>query len=340
MKALYIHGPEDLREQEVPLPEPAAGQVRVRLAYAGICGSDLHYFFHGRNGVYEIREPMIPGHEVSGVVDLDPAGRLAPGTPVTIHPATWGRAEAGLEDVGRHLLPGGSYLGSASTSPHTHGGMVEQILVRADQIRELPAGLSLETAALAEPLGVAMHAVAIAGDLEGRSVLVSGAGPIGLLTLAAARAAGAARIVVSDLLPGPLERARALGADETVQIDLAPVTADSVDVAFECAAVAPSVSTCIAAVRRAGIVVQVGILPDEPIPVNLGPLVNKEAQYRGTFRFDEEITDAVALLARHPELAQVITHVVDASEARRAFDVARDSAISGKVLVSLWREQL
>lgn len=338
MRALFIHGPADLREQEIDVPEPAAGQVRVRLAYTGICGSDLHYFFHGRNGVYEIREPMIPGHEVSGTVDLDPSGTLAPGTPVTVHPATFGPEAPELEGLGRHLRPGGSYLGSASTDPHTHGGMVEMMLVRADQIRVLPHELPLRTAALAEPLAVALHAAAIAGDLSGASVLVSGAGPIGLLTLAAARDAGAASITVSDVLPGPLERARALGADATIAVSQEEVPADAFDVVFECAAAPASISTAIAAVRRAGIVVQVGILPDERIAVNLGPMVNKEVQYRGTFRFDDEITAAVDLLRRTPALAEVVTHVVDASEATRAFDLARDSAISGKVLVALWPE--
>src|SRR5690606_8991353 len=156
----------------------------------------------------------------------------------------------------------------------------------------------LRTAALAEPLGVALHAVTIAGDLTGRSVLVSGAGPIGLLTLAAARDAGAAQVPVSDVLPGPLERARVLGAGATIAVTEAPVPAEAFDVVFECAAAAASVTTAIAAVRRAGIVVQVGILPDEQIAVNLGPLVNKEVQYRGTFRFDDEITAAVDLLHR------------------------------------------
>jgi L-idonate 5-dehydrogenase len=126
MRAVVIHGKDDLRIEEVATPEPQDGQVRLRMAYAGICGSDLHYWSEGANGAFVVREPLIPGHEVSGTVDLDPSGDLAPGTPVTVHPATFGPAVEGPE-ISRQLRPGGSYLGSASTWPHTQGGMSEYL---------------------------------------------------------------------------------------------------------------------------------------------------------------------------------------------------------------------
>ena len=105
MKKLAIHAAEDIRWDDAETPEPAEGEVRLRVKYVGICGSDLHYYFHGANGEYTIREPLTPGHELSGVVDLDPSGRLAPGTPVTVHPARYGPNVAGLEDR-PHLRPG------------------------------------------------------------------------------------------------------------------------------------------------------------------------------------------------------------------------------------------
>ncbi|MGL4257580.1 MAG: alcohol dehydrogenase catalytic domain-containing protein, partial [Microbacterium sp.] len=97
MKALAIHGKEDIRWEDRPVPQPGDGEVRLRVQYVGICGSDLHYYFHGVNGEYAIREPLTPGHELSAVVDLDPSGRLAAGTPVTVHPARYGPPVAGLE---------------------------------------------------------------------------------------------------------------------------------------------------------------------------------------------------------------------------------------------------
>ena len=151
MKAVYIKGKEDLEIADVPVPEPGPGQVRIAVEYVGICGSDLHYYFNGANGTFVIREPLIPGHEMSGHIDLDPQGEWAPGTPITLHPATFGPDQPGMENL-RHLRPGGSYLGSASTWPHTQGAMAEYMLVNRDMIRLLPESVSTRTAALVEPL--------------------------------------------------------------------------------------------------------------------------------------------------------------------------------------------
>ncbi|GAA1646271.1 L-idonate 5-dehydrogenase [Georgenia ruanii] len=337
MKALTIHGKTDIREEEVPTPEPAEGQVRLRMAYAGICGSDLHYYFEGANGEYVVREPLVPGHEVSGTVDLDPSGELAPGTPVTVHPATFGTPEDGIEDR-RHLWPGGSYLGSASTWPHTQGGMSEYLLVGKDMVRVLPATLPLRRAALAEPLAVALHAINVAGGVSGKRVLVSGSGPIGLLAAAAALAKGATQVVATDVLPGPLERARALGVHSTVQVGTEEIPPLAFDVVLECSGVPAAISPALVGARRAGIVVQVGMVPNEARPVNLAPLVSKELQLRGTFRFNDEIDEAVELLDATPSFEQVITHDLPAGRAVEAFAAARDSATSGKVVVALWQD--
>lgn len=335
MKTLKIHGAENITIEDAPIPEPGEGEVRVRMQYGGICGSDLHYYFHGRNGAFVVNEPFTPGHEMSGVVDLDPSGRWAAGTPVTIAPATYGHSEPGIEDR-KYLWPGGSYFGSASTTPHTQGGMSEYRVVKDFMIRELPEGLSVRDASLAEPLAVALHAIAIAGGVEGQKVLVTGSGPIGLCTVAAAVALGASEVTATDMLEGPLQRARAVGAAHTIQAGVDEVPALTYDLAFECSGVAPAVSQALAAVRRAGTVVQVGILPADKIAVNLESLVSREVRYFGTFRFDDEIDQAVTMLAEHPEIAKVITHVIDADDIVEAFQTARNSQESGKVVVSLW----
>lgn len=334
MKALAIHGKDDLQHEDRPVPEPAEGQVRLKMAYVGICGSDLHYYFNGANGEFVVKEPLVPGHEVSGVVDLDPSGRLAPGTPVTVHPATFGPKMDAIPDS-RHLWPGGSYLGSASTWPHTQGGMADYLIVGADMVRELPASLPLKRAALAEPLGVALHAANMAGELTGATVLVIGSGPIGLLQIAAASARGAGRIDASDVLDGPLERAKRLGASTVFKAGTDEIPRDTYDVVFECSGSAPGISTAWAAAHRGGTVVQVGMIGAGPQPLTFAPAISKELTIKGTFRFNDEIDEAVSMLDAHPEFEAVITHVLPADQAEQAFDVAKDSQESGKVLVSL-----
>jgi len=334
MKLLAIHAAEDIRWEDRPTPEPGDGEVRLRVRYVGICGSDLHYYFHGKNGEYAMREPLTPGHELSAEVDLDPSGRLAPGTPVTVHPARFGPSVPGLEER-PHLRAGGDYLGSAAGFPHRQGGAAELLVVEEHMIRVLPEGLSLERAALAEPLAVAIHAVGLAGDLTGKRALVIGSGPIGLLVAAAAVHAGAALVSASDVRAEPLERARALGAAETFLVGTDTIENESFDVVFECSGVGVALTQAVRAARRAGTVVQVGMLPDAELGVNLAPMLAKELTLRGAFRFSTEIDDAIAMLASTDALDTVVSHVVPAADAVSAFDVARDSSASAKVLLAL-----
>ena len=340
MKTLFIHGREDIRLEDVPTPEPGPGEVRLRIAYVGVCGSDLHYYFNGANGAFVVKEPMAPGHEVSGVVDFDPSGKLDPGTPVTVHPATFGDPIPGIEDK-RHLFPGGSYLGSASTHPHTQGGMSEFLIVKDFMVRPLPEGMDLRVAALAEPLGVALHGINVAGGVEGKSVVVSGSGPIGLLAAAAAVAKGAAEVVSTDVLAGPLDRARQLGA-RPVRVGgagSAELPRGHFDVALECSGIPAAVSATIEAVRPAGVHAQIGMMGAGPQPIALATLIAKEIQLRGCFRFNTEIDEAIELLAARPEIADVVvTHVFagnSADSAIEAFTTAKDSDASGKVLVDM-----
>lgn len=334
MRSVRIHGKDDMRLEDVPNPDVQPGQVRIRVGEVGICGSDLHYLSDGAAGIFTIKAPLIPGHEMSGVVDHDPSGRFAPGTPVTVHPATWGQPTPELGEGLRHLWPQGGYLGSASTWPHTQGAMADFLVVRDHQVRPLPAGLPLRRAALAEPLAVGLHAIKVGGGVAGKKVLVSGSGPIGLLTAAGALALGAAEVTCTDLLPGPLERAAALGA-RTVQVGRDELPESAYDLTLECAGVPQALHSLLVATKRAGIVVQVGNVPNENCPVNLAPMVSKEIQLRGTFRFNNEIDDAVALLVDHPEFSDIITHVFALEDAAEAFVVAADSAASGKVLVEV-----
>lgn len=334
MKRLAIHAAEDIRWEDAPTPEPGDGEVRLRVTHVGICGSDLHYYFHGANGEYTIKEPLTPGHELSAVVDLDPSGRLAPGTPVTVHPARYGPEVPGLEEH-PHLRAGGDYLGSAAADPHRQGGASELLIVEQHMIRVLPEELSLERAALAEPLAVALHAVGLAGDLTGRRVLVTGSGPIGLLVVAAAVRAGADVVGASDVRPEPLARAAALGASELVLVGTDVVAPESYDVVFECSGAAVALTQAVRSVARTGTIVQVGMLPNAEIGVNLAPMLAKELTIRGAFRFSDEIDDAIAMLAETDALDAVVSHVLPASDAAHAFAVARDSSASAKVLLSL-----
>jgi len=214
--------------------------------------------------------------------------------------------------------------------------MSEFLVVGKHMIRQLPESLPLRRAALAEPLAVALHGIAIAGGVSDKRVLVSGSGAIGLLAAAGALTLGAAEVVTTDVLPGPLRRARELGVHDTIQIGVDEIPSARFDVVLECTGIPAAITSALDAARRAAIVVLVGIPLNEARPVNLSPLVSRELQLHGTMRFNDEIDHAVRLLDANPQLEQVITHEFPTDKAIDAFATAKDSNTSGKVLISLW----
>jgi len=211
--------------------------------------------------------------------------------------------------------------------------MAQRLVVDVDQVRPLPDELPLRRAALAEPLAVGLHALAVGQGVAGKRVLVSGAGPIGLLAAKAALLQGAESVWCADIRDAPLRRASALGCSDVVNVRAHQLPESSFDLVLECAGVPESLHALLLATCRGGVVVQVGNVPNEPRAVNLAPIVSKEIQLRGTFRFDVEIDDAIGLLAACPDFEDVITHEYGLEESGAAFAVAADSEVSGKVLI-------
>ena len=217
MKAVVVHGANDLRIDQRPDPVAGPGEVVLDVEWGGICGSDLSYWRHGASGTAALKAPLVLGHEVAGRIAHLGAGvqHLEVGQPVTVHPAEL-VGDGVLPDRLRgrtNLYPRIRYFGSAAFDPHTDGGFSELKLVRASQVRPLPDGVDTLHGALAEPLAVALHAVGRAGPLVGRDVLVNGAGPIGSLVTAAAKHAGARTVTATDISAGSLQIAKAMGAD-------------------------------------------------------------------------------------------------------------------------------
>jgi L-idonate 5-dehydrogenase len=335
LRACVVHGAGDLRVDEIGPAEPGPGQVAVDIAFGGICGSDLHYYHDGRVGDFVVVEPMVLGHEVAGRVAQSAGGDgIAAGTPVAIHPATPCDACRECREGHRNVCADTRYLGSAARVPHVQGGFAQRIVVPATQVRPLPPGLDLRLAALTEPLSVALNAVRRAGDVRGRRVLVTGAGPIGCLVVAALREAGAAEVVVSDLVDEALAVAARVGATTTVRAG-GPEWPEVVDVAIEASGAPAALADCVRTVRRAGTVVMLGMLPPGEVGIVASPVITRELDLVGAFRFDTEFDTALALLAGGLDVEPVITHTVPLAEARAAFDLAGDRTTASKVLLDL-----
>jgi L-idonate 5-dehydrogenase len=234
-----------------------------------------------------------------------------------------------------NLYPHVRYFGSAAFDPHTDGGFCELKAVRAEQVRPLPDGVTTRRGALAEPLAVAMHAVGRVGDLTGRSVLVNGCGPIGSLVVAAAKYAGAASVVAADVAPSSLLVAKAMGADEVVDLTAGGLPED-VELVFEASGAPAALGAVLHAAAKGGTVVQVGNLPGTPVPAVLGDLITRELTWIGSYRFAEEIDDAIAALADGLDVDPLMTHEFDLADAPEAMRVAGDRTTgSSKVMLRL-----
>lgn len=337
--ACVAYGAGDLRVEERGVAQPGPGDVLVDIDFGGICGSDLHYYHRGGVGDFRIREPLVLGHEVIGTVAERGSGANGPprGTRVAIHPATPCGTCSECLDGRRNVCPNTRYLGSAARFPHVQGGFIRQLVVPVAQVFEIPASVSPRRAVLAEPLSVAMHALARAGDVVGRRVLVTGAGPIGCLVVAAAAAAGAASITVTDIVDEALGVASAVGASATVRADR-PEGAGwptEIDIAIEASGTAAGLASCLAHVRRGATVVQLGMLPPGEVPFAGNLVVTREIALLGAFRFDHEFPAALALLASGLDVDPIVTQVFPLADAVAAFEVAGDRERACKVLLDM-----
>jgi L-idonate 5-dehydrogenase len=339
MKAVVVHGADDLRIDERPDPVPGPGEVLVAMEWGGICGSDLAYWRHGTSGTAVLTQPLVLGHEVAGrITAVGPDASAEVGLPVTVHPAELvGDGCLPERLAGRtNLYPRIRYFGSAAFDPHTDGGFSELRVVRADQIRPLPEGVSTEHGALAEPLAVALHAVHRAGDLRGRDVVVNGAGPIGSLVVAAAKYRGAASVVAADLSDASLAVAKAMGADEVRNLADGDTLPDGAELVFEASGAAAALGNVLRATARGGTLVQVGNLPGAPVSAVLGDLVTREITWVGAYRFVEEISDALVAMRDGLDVAPLITHRFALADAAEALAVAADrTSGSSKVMLRL-----
>ena len=339
MRAVVIHAPKDLRIDNFPDATPGPGQVRVKIANGGICGSDLHYYHHGGFGTVRIREPMALGHEIAGVVAAvgEGGGGLAEGTRVAVNPSLPCGVCSYCREGMRNQCLDMRFMGSAMRNPHVQGGFREFVTVDISQALPIARSLSLAEAAMAEPLSVCLHAAHQAGPLLGKRVLVTGCGPIGALMVLVSRYGGAAEIVVTDVADAPLAVARKLGASRAINVTADAAALDewragkgTFDVLFEASGNQAALRTALDVLRPGGIIVQLGLGGEMTLPLNT--VVAKELQIRGTFRFDREFELALRLMGEGLlDVKPLISASLPFDSAVEAFELASDRSKSMKV---------
>ena len=327
MRAAELIAPFEFRLAEMAIEDPGPGEVQVRVDSVGICGSDLHAWSEGSIGDSANQYPMVLGHEPAGTVVKTGAGvtGITVGDRGALEPALYCYhcefCQRGLFNVCANIR----FL----SNPGHPGFFRERVNLPVSNFFPIPADLSSDYATLAEPLAVAMHSLKFAALRPDETVAVFGAGPIGLLTIAALRAAGAKRIWAVEPLPHRCEMAKAMGAAvaipaaEAVAMILHDTSKRGVDCAIDCAAGEQTTNEAMHVTRNAGRVVVTGIHAGKYVPLEGSTMRRKELTIFNVRRSNDEAHAALDLLIGHPEwFAPLVTHVRAMGQVADAFTVA------------------
>ena len=332
MPAAVLHGVKDLRVEPVAAPgAPAPGEVQVQIGKVGICGSDVHYWEHGRIGDFVVAEPMILGHECAGTVVAvgQNVTHLREGDRVAIEPGVPRLSNAASHFYmkrGRYNLCPDIFF---FATPPDHGAFCTFVNHKADYCFKLPDNVSLEEGAMIEPLSTGIFAARVAPIQMGDTVVITGAGPIGLMNLLAARAAGAANVIISDMVQSRLDVALEIGATSVVKggaDELKAATHEltegrGADVGIECAGHPAALAAAVGASRAGATVVLVGMPQGETIPVNLNDLIIREITLRPIFRYNNTFPTGVDLLASGKvDVKPLISKRFELSQVPQAFE--------------------
>jgi L-iditol 2-dehydrogenase len=333
MRAAVLHGPGDVVIEDRPVPRAGPGEVVVRIRSVGVCGSDTHYYDHGRIGSFVVEAPLVLGHEAAGeVAEVGPGvTQLAVGQRVSVEP--------GVPDMSCRQCLAGRYNLCPNmrffATPPIDGAFAEYVVVHEAFAHPVPDSIGDDAAALLEPLSVGVWACVKGHVTAGSRVLVTGAGPIGLVAVQTALAFGATEVIVSDVNPARLALARELGATETVDAREASIADldQPPEVLLECSGHPPAISEAIRALDRAGRAVLVGMGGDE-VPLPLSVVQERELEVTGTFRYANTWPTAIALVASgRIDLDRLVTGTYRLDQAEEALTAGRRDQRTVKVVV-------
>ncbi|MEM1505746.1 NAD(P)-dependent alcohol dehydrogenase [Domibacillus sp. 8LH] len=342
MQSAVLQKLKEIDVQEQSIPVPADNEVLIKVKAVGLCGSDIHYYEHGKIGDFIVEKPIILGHEVSGeIVELGKGVRgLQKGQRVAIEPGKTCGICVHCQ-IGRYNLC--KEVEFLATPPYD-GAFCQYIAIHSDLVFPIPDEMSDETGALIEPFSVGLHACSRGEVKAGDSVLILGMGPIGLLTAAAAKMSGAGLIIGVDLEQTRLDKAKELGADRVINVKtesfeekiLEYTNGLGVDVAIETAGSPAALKSMISGVRRGGKAVIVGMSSEDEASLNIAQIINKEIDIRGVFRYHHTYPKAIQLLSESKiDIEKIITdHYDSLQDVEAAFEKAiQDKKNTLKIMI-------
>jgi L-iditol 2-dehydrogenase len=331
--ASVLNGIGDVTVEERPVPTPQAGEVLIRIGSVGVCGSDVHYYDHGRIGPYVIDRPLVLGHEAGGEVAQlgTDVTRLQVGQRVSIEPGVPCRSCEQCLGGRYNLCPDVRFF----ATPPYDGAFCQYVAMPETFVHPVPDNVSDDAAGLIEPLSVGIWACRRGQVSPGARVLITGAGPIGLVSLQAALAYGAAEVVVSDVNTQRLALATELGATSVVDASQAELSSSGMepDVLLECSGNGRATTEAIRTVARAGRVVLIGMGGNE-LAVPLSYVQDRELVITGAFRYANTWPTAISLVTSgRVDLDSLVTGHYGLDEVEKALTASRRDPSTIKPMV-------
>ncbi|MBS4223553.1 NAD(P)-dependent alcohol dehydrogenase [Bacillus sp. FJAT-49682] len=330
MDAAVLNKPLDIEVKKVSIPVPNADEALIKVYCIGVCGSDIHYYEHGKIGRYEVKEPLILGHELAGeVVEIgERVTNVAVGDRVAVEPGV-ACGRCGHCKSGRYnLCPDVVFM----ATPPVDGAWAEYVTIRSDFLFQLPDEMSYEEGALLEPLSVGIHAMMRGKATLADRLFVSGLGPIGLLAIQAAKMVGITEIYASDVVPFRRELAKEMGVEttidplnENVKDQIAELTGGKgVSLVVETSGNERAISDTVKIVNNGGRIVLVGLPTAGEIPFDVNQLIDGEIDVYGVFRYANTYPAAIQVLSRSQiNIEKIITHRFALSNIKEAVEIAR-----------------
>lgn len=334
--ATRLQSARTIELESVELPDAVPpGHVRLKLATASLCGTDLHYYRHFANAGFELQHPLTLGHEACATVVEPNGSEFFPGELLAINPIIFcGKCPACLRSEVNYCSAKG-FPGSATTVPHIDGFFQRYFDFPAHCCHRVAASIRPEHLTFAEPLACAMHAVTISGAREGSTVLVSGCGPMGLLTVVAARAVGA-HVTATDVRPDAVTLAQRVGADRGRVIDKQSTDdlSGHFDAVIEASGAPAAFNLALDLVRRQSVVCILSNIQLTSTPIELHRIMLKEIKVLGSFQFNAEFKEALALIASDTVDFDALTAArFPLEQAADAFELMLSGEAAGKILL-------
>ena len=332
-KAYYMHGTNDMIEKDVPIPVPKKDEVLIKVDVVGICGSDVHYYKHGNIGDFVVEGDFILGHECAGeVVEVgEQIKHLKVGDRVALEPGkTCGKCEF-CKSGKYNLCPDVEFF----ATPPFHGVLTNYVTHPEDMCFKLPENVSNTEGALVEPLAVGLHATALGKVGLGDTVIVFGSGCIGLVTLMSAKARGASKVIVVDVLENRLKTALKLGADHIInakEVHVIEKVNELTDnqgahVVIETAGAEITVKQTVDVVKIGGTIVLVGMTAKDEVPFNFMRLMGKEGCVKTIFRYRNLYPVAINAIASGTiNVKEIVSHEFAFDQTKEAFDFVSGNA--------------